>query len=335
MVASSFVDLFLVSNMASETSVVIEDLGKLLPSDDTCKLKRAKESIRVNVIEVDESESLDDIYDLAFVPTASNNASSRLASSLRGQTIEVPDLHPDYVGWAQGINPHYKEMVPMVDSKLKRYASLIRACHILYYSPYILRNCSLLSDHVKLSKLQKADIALFAAMWWPRAAWNEYQVVTYLSLWLFAWDDEIDMAVGDLSHNFQAAQKFRDETALFIGYALGFGEGETPPPTRGAIVSDFKVVADALRGVYTRGTCKLGFTQLPFEIVPDPVYNFTEILTTDQLQDFLHEMQLFLEMAGQEQRYRLTDTIPTPAQYWTCRMGTSAVGICTALNEYS
>jgi len=46
-------------------------------------------------------------------------------------------------------------------------------------------------------------------------------------------------------------------------------------------------------------------------------------------------MILFLEMSQLEQEYRLGDTIPNVEEYWFCRMGTSAVGPCMAVVEYS
>jgi len=108
-------------------------------------------------------------------------------------------------------------------------------------------------DPVKLAKLKQADFALFAALWWPRAAWDEYLTVTYLTIWLFVWDDEIDMAVGDLSFNFQAAQDFRSDTVRFVTHTLGFGEADSVPEPPNPIINSFKPIADALCAAYSKG----------------------------------------------------------------------------------
>lgn len=74
--------------------------------------------------------------------------------------------------------------------------------------------------------MKKADFALIAASVWPRAAWDEYVTLTYLCIWLFVWDDEIDMPAAPLSSDFRAAQSFRNETVSFVKSSLGFGGKE-------------------------------------------------------------------------------------------------------------
>jgi hypothetical protein len=101
--------------------------------------------------------------------------------------------------------------------------------------------------------MKRADFALVAAAVWPRAAWDEYITLTYLCIWLFVWDDEIDMPVGPLSSNFRAAQSFRNETVSFIKSSLGFGGKGAPPKARNAIISSFSDITDPLRKIYTRG----------------------------------------------------------------------------------
>jgi hypothetical protein len=45
------------------------------------------------------------------------------------------------------------------------------------------------------------------------------------------------------------------------------------------------------------------------------------------------EMIFFMEMSDVEQRRRLNVEIPTIEEYWTCRLGTSAVGVTTVMFE--
>jgi hypothetical protein len=105
--------------------------------------------------------------------------------------------------------------------------------------------------------LKVADFAFFAAVFWPQAAWEELLVLTYFATWSFLWDDEIDMAIGDLASNFEAAQLFRKETLLFIEHSLGLAKGAVAPQPPNPIINCFQSVADALRKAYTTGKkCK-------------------------------------------------------------------------------
>jgi hypothetical protein len=101
--------------------------------------------------------------------------------------------------------------------------------------------------------MKKADFALVAASVWPRAAWDEYLILTYLCIWLFVWDDEIDMPVGPLSSDFRAAQSFRNETVSFIESSLGFGEKGVSPKSRNATINSFGAISSPLRKIYTKG----------------------------------------------------------------------------------
>jgi hypothetical protein len=47
--------------------------------------------------------------------------SAQLLASLKGRTVEVPDMSKEFSGWSKGINPFYKKMVPLVDSRLEGY----------------------------------------------------------------------------------------------------------------------------------------------------------------------------------------------------------------------
>ena len=77
--------------------------------------------------------------------------------------------------------------------------------------------------------------------------------MTFLSIWLFLWDDEIDEATGSLNMDFEAAQVFRQETIDFIEYTLDLGTQEVPPIPPNAIINSFRPVSDALCVAYTVG----------------------------------------------------------------------------------
>ena len=50
---------------------------------------------------------------------------------------------------------------------------------------------------------------------------------------------------------------------------------------------------------------------------------------------FLREIVFFIEMSEQEQRLRLSGSIATVEEYWHYRLGSAAVAVCLALNEFS
>jgi hypothetical protein len=52
-----------------------------------------------------------------------------------------------------------------------------------------------------------------------------------------------------------------------------------------------------------------------------------------QRQQFMHELTRFLEQTRKEQRFRLLNQIPSLEEYWSFRMGSSAVGLVVAVQE--
>ncbi|ORX95690.1 isoprenoid synthase domain-containing protein, partial [Clohesyomyces aquaticus] len=117
---------------------------------------------------------------------------------------------------------------------------------------------------------------------------------------------EIDAEVGRLSNDLHAAQRFRADTLQYMQYCLGLSREYCPVPEN-RIIAFFKVLGDAALETYT------------FE----------------QRELLLKELEFFMETSEVEQRTRLSEDLPTMDQYITCRMGTSAVGVTSAFNEYS
>ena len=72
--------------------------------------------------------------------------------------------------------------------------------------------------------------------------------MTYLYIWFFLGDDEVDVPAAPLSSDF----KWR-ETVSFVKSSLGFGEKGVLPPSRNAAISSFNAISGPLRKVYTRG----------------------------------------------------------------------------------
>jgi hypothetical protein len=108
--------------------------------------------------------------------------------------------------------------------------------------------------------MKRADIALFAAVWWPVTPLPQLRVLAYWAMWIFAWDDELDEPTGAYADEWEAAQAFRKETLQFVRRKLGLlgsdaheQQQQRPAVTANAIVKAFTFVGDQLRAAYSVG----------------------------------------------------------------------------------
>lgn len=172
-------------------------------------------------------------------------------------------------------------------------------------------------DKARRGRLEASDFASFAALWWPHASLEKLEILAYLVIWLFTWDDEIDEPTGAFSTDFTGAQAYRERTLRFVGHCLGLNDTssslsggdkhEDALLPQNEIVQSFDVIGSALRASYNRGQC----------------------------QRFHDEMARFMAASEDEQAGRLTGHIPSLDEYWSFRLGTSAVYIGSAAGEYS
>lgn len=103
----------------------------------------------------------------------------------------------------------------------------------------------------KLDKLRRVDFALFVSVWWPRASYETCVTIVYLCIWLFVWDDEIDLEENVTGTDFGAAQTFRRQTLEVVEYNLGFGDqAKKEPISPNAIIGGFREVGRRLRSSY-------------------------------------------------------------------------------------
>lgn len=177
-----------------------------------------------------------------------------------------------------------------------------------------------------MAGLRKADFALFACCWWPNAQLPKLRILAYLAIWLFLWDDEIDQTSGTLSSSFEAAQCWRDATVETVTYYLGLGEKPSGLSTQSSLIKSFSDIGQALCAHYTLG-------RLNFCRTTKMEGRLTSIACSAQRWRFLDEVKFFLRESQKEQEIRLAGKLGTVEQYWNCRMGTSAVGVCLAMIE--
>ena len=157
-----------------------------------------------------------------------------------------------------------------------------------------------------LQALKGSDFGLFGATWWPDAQFDKLRIVTYLAVWLFTWDDEIDLNDGTMWDEFGAAQIYREQTLAYVRYTLGIDPFLSSQVTN-RIILNFAPIGAALKAAYTLEQNKM-------------VYE---------------EMRFFMDMSEREQRLRLSGTIPSIEEFWHYRLGSSAVSVCLAFIEFS
>lgn len=168
---------------------------------------------------------------------------------------------------------------------------------------------STMSHNSKIGALKAADFAYFGATWCPQARYDRLRVVTLLAAWLFAWDDEIDMDDGYLWDTPGLSRPYRHETREYVLICLGLmsdvGRSHTSPTN--ATIHAFEGIGIAIRDAYSYEQCR-------------------------RLMDHMED---FLEMSRLEQALRLQGTLPSLEEFWSYRLGSSAVHVMLAVNEYA
>ncbi|KAF2110741.1 isoprenoid synthase domain-containing protein [Lophiotrema nucula] len=206
-----------------------------------------------------------------------------LLNNLRGKTVRIPDLTSFFAHWPDPVNSDLDKLRKEIDEWLKPFD----------LSPKV------------LAALQKADFGYFGATWWPHARFERLKIVTYLIIWLFIWDDEIDISDGSMYEDFSNAQLYREQTLAFARYSLGFDNEE--PEVENKIIRAFAPIGLALNDVYDTPHREMVYRELEFDIT----------------------------MAEKEQRLRLSQQVPTLEEFWQYRLGASAVYLCLVFQEFS
>ncbi|MCJ1417265.1 hypothetical protein MMC32_003607 [Xylographa parallela] len=212
-------------------------------------------------------------------------------NQLRDQTLRITGLRSAFGGWPFATNAAVKQVRDDVESWLNR----------------VLIHSSLHSQHPKLRKLKAGDYGLFGATWFPLASLEKLRIATYLCIWLFIWDDEIDSDVGSLAANFALAQEFRSETLRYIKNRLGLDTSADFLKTSDPVIKSFDIIGNALRESYTR----------------------------EQREIFMNEIDFFMEKSEVEHRLRLSEYVVSLEDYWHYRLGTSAVRVVLSVIEFN
>lgn len=189
-------------------------------------------------------------------------------------------------------------------------------------------HASIFSDQRKLKGLIASDFAFFAGTWWPKAKRDELTVLMYFAIWLFNWDDEIDEPTGSYADDLDGAERYRSQTIDFVLESLGLEDQASnlkTHPAQNKIIASFKEIGQPLAKAYTVGKYS------------DREIRSSSTSSTDsgpeQRQRFMSELLRFMSHTKHEQEIRLRSEMPTIEEYWSFRMGTSAVGVVVAAQE--
>ncbi|KAL9637144.1 MAG: hypothetical protein Q9204_001988, partial [Flavoplaca sp. TL-2023a] len=169
--------------------------------------------------------------------TGKLNERFEIVELLRGQHIEIPNFHHLFEQWPEATSVQLDALRTDVDSTLDK----------------------LFPPGQRRSKLKAADPALFGSMWWPYASLERLCIATYLSIWLFAWDDESDSPeFSELSLNLPEAQAFRATTVERVRTCLALDHNTpyqridaTLTEAQNSIIEQFVPVGHALVKHYT------------------------------------------------------------------------------------
>ncbi|OBR09487.1 Terpene synthase family protein [Colletotrichum higginsianum IMI 349063] len=223
-----------------------------------------------------------------------HGAALSLASRFRGAELRIPDLMKVFAGWPFSTSPHLARLRALFDTTLD--------------------GC--IGDEKKREALKRADFGWLIALWYPDSEWAELEAVSYLGLWLFVWDDEIDVIETDFSKSAELALLHHRSTLAYVRRALGVSAAgddndnsndndndEGSAPENMAVFGRF--------GELTRGTMSLA-----------------------QRQRLSNELHSFVAQVAAEHVFHLDCRIPSPEQYREIRRGTAAVMPVVVLAEY-
>ena len=134
------------------------------------------------------------------------------------------------------------------------------------------------------------------------------------------------MKDGSLWHSFELSNSYRNETREYVQYCLGPMD-ENHHFIAGAInatVCAFETIGEAICKTYDHG---LAFCSLTISS------SLLAKLLVDQRKRLMVDMEQFIEMTRTEQMLRLRGTLPSLEEFWSYRLGSSAVPIIIAMNE--
>ncbi|KAL5356668.1 isoprenoid synthase domain-containing protein [Aspergillus floccosus] len=212
-----------------------------------------------------------------------------IRESLHGATIKPSALLPLFKGYSSGTNEDVVRLTEL-------HAVPDRDERSLYPD-----------DPVKACEMKKHDFGLVTAMFWPNAEFSRLVVCSYLILWLFLWDDEIDSVTGTRHSDLEAARRAHADVVSYMSHCLQLDYGYPKVEPTDPLILLIKDIGDALCREYD-----IGQREVVFEY-----------------------MCLYIQGTEKEQRVDLENTMPSTQEYLAIRRESSAVLLTLAMNDYS
>ena len=232
-----------------------------------------------------------------------------LLSSIRSQSIVLPNLTSILSSYALEVNPSLERVRYDVDKWVA--SSLPEA-----YSR-------------KIRALKAADFGYFGATWWPRAPYSRLRVLTFLSTWIFCWDDELDEENGELWDTSEEADRFRTDTKEYVLCCLGLMDFKIGSEPRSPIIQSFGVIGTAIRDVYTRGDLR------SIEQYHGLERHMALIFCIAQCVRLAAHLSDYIDGCHAEEHFRQLNLIPSVEQFWHFRLRSSAVYFLFAAQEFA
>ncbi|CAG9982932.1 unnamed protein product [Clonostachys byssicola] len=154
------------------------------------------------------------------------------------------------------------------------------------------------------------------ARWYPFAEWNKLRAVALFCVWLFVWDDEIDMSEGQFHGDFEKAQANFQSTLEFTRWALGLDSSESQQP-------DEEVGEGIPCSTITRGLFG-AFGAL-----------FRQDAAQETKERLYREIEFYIGQVAKEHGVNIRRQILSTDDYLDIRLGTSGSYTLTAFLDYT
>ncbi|KJZ69157.1 hypothetical protein HIM_11458 [Hirsutella minnesotensis 3608] len=129
------------------------------------------------------------------MPAVKNiNDVQQLACELAGQQLRIPNLRPWFVDWPTAINPNLEKLRPVVDRIIEE---------------------SIVDVKTQVGA-KECDFGLLTARIYPKADWRELQIAAAYMVWVFIWDDEIDLAISDIATNKDRTRQYCERSLAYV-----------------------------------------------------------------------------------------------------------------------
>ncbi|KAJ5743504.1 isoprenoid synthase domain-containing protein [Penicillium manginii] len=210
---------------------------------------------------------------------ASVDAAKQLAHDIAGQQLLIPSLWHWLADWPAAVNQNLERLRPVVDTIID--SSII--------------------DEEKRNHIKRHDFALLAALMYPRAEWRELQIVAAYKVWVFIWDDEIDLGQSETALDKEKTGQYCKKSLAYIRHVLqldtdnGTDIGLHHSPYK--CMAAFKEVCDGL----------------------------VETADADQRERIFRELEIYISQVVIEQGRQQDGKLPTLEEYVSMRMGSVGV----------